>query len=201
MAVPVFPSLPGFMFPVKRAVIWDTVKADALSGKRTRFANWTYPIYKYEIGFDFLRADPSLVEWQTLEGFINSMAGAYGLFGFNDVNDNTATAQGFGQGDGTTTAFQLVRALGGFAAPVFLPVLSGGLVTEIDVGGTPTTAYTVSPYGAVTFNTPPALGAALQWTGQFYQPCRFDEDVTGFSNDLKNWFSLPSLKFSTEKLP
>lgn len=201
MAVPVFPSLPGFMFPVKRAVAWDTVKADALSGKRTRFANWTYPIYHYEIGFDFLRADPSLVEWQTLEGFINSMAGGYGLFGFNDVNDNSATAIGIGISDGVTTQFQLVRSLGGFTVPVFLinpvptPIIydNGNPVSSIN--------YTIGPTGIVTFTAPRTPGDLLAWTGSYYWPCRFDDDVIQFSNYMKNLWELKSLKFSSEKLP
>lgn len=201
MAPPLMPSLPGFMFPVKRKKIWNTAKADALSGKKTRLGNWTYPQYGYQIGYDFLRSDPAHVEWQTLEGFIDSVAGAAGLFLYNDVNDNTAAAQLFGAGDGVTTTFQLVRTIGGFAAPVFAPVLSAGLVTQVTVGGTPTTAYSVSPYGQIIFTAAPALGQLLQWTGTFYWACYFDDDTTEFVNDLQNWFSVKSLNFTTSKLP
>jgi uncharacterized protein (TIGR02217 family) len=202
MALPVFPTLPGLMFPMKRKSVWSTVKQDALSGKRTRYPLWTYPLYQWEISFDFLRTAAAFLEWQTLEGFIKSVQGAAQLFAYLDPNDSVATAQGFGAGDGVTTSFQLVRALGGFAEPVFLPVLSGGLVTQITVAGTPTTAYTVSPYGVVTFTSAPANGAALAWTGTFYFGCRFDDDATDFSNFMSGLFELKSpLKFSSEKLP
>jgi hypothetical protein len=201
MALPVFPSLPGLTFPVKRSANWSTVKQDALSGKRTRYPLWTYPTYTWEVSFDVLRTTAAFLEWQTLEGFIKSVQGPAQLFAYLDANDSVATAQSFGVGDGTTTTFQLVRSLGGFAEPVFLPVLSAGLVTQVTVAGTPTTAYTVSTYGAIVFSSAPTLGAALAWTGTFRFGCRFDDDATGFSNFMSGLFELKSLKFSSEKLP
>jgi uncharacterized protein (TIGR02217 family) len=201
MTLPVFPSLPGLMYPVKRSANWSTVKQDALSGKRTRYPLWTYPTYTWEVSYDFLRTAAAFLEWQTLEGFIKSVQGPAQLFAYLDPNDSVATAQSFGLGDGVTTTFQLVRSLGGFAEPVFLPVLAGGLVTQVTAAGTPTTAYTVSAYGVVTFASPPANGAALAWTGTFQFGCRFEDDATGFSNFMSGLFELKSLKFSSEKMP
>jgi hypothetical protein len=201
VAPPIFPSLPGLAFPVKRSQVWETVRHDALSGKRIRYPQWTYPIYRYEVLFDFLRSG-SQAEWQTLAGFIASVQGPAQLWAFNDTNDNAVTNQSFGQTDGVNAGpYQLVRTLGGFTEPVYLPVLTGGLVPQITVGGTPTTNYTVSAYGAVTFNSVPAGGQALAWTGSFYWPCRFDEDAADFENFMSQLWELKSLKFSTEKLP
>jgi|SRR5581483_9043025 len=197
MALQLFPSLPLIAFPVKYTLQWDTVKHDAISGKRIRFPNWTFPIHKYDVPIEGLRTDATLLEWQELVGFINLVQGAAQLWAYNDPNDNAVTNQGFGEGDGTTTAFQLVRAMGGFAEPVFL--ING--TPTIKVAGTTTTALSVSAYGVVTFNTPPANGAALTWSGSFYWPCRFDDDTTDMSQFVFNIFEAKSLKFSTEKLP
>lgn len=199
--VPVFPTLSGLAFPVKRKPVWTTVKADALSGKRTRYPNFTYPFFKYEISITALSAGGAIGAlaaqgWQQLEGFIGLVQGPAQLFAFDDVNDDSVTNQLFGAGDGVTATFQLVRTLGGFTAPVFL--ING--TPSFAVGGV-TTAGTVSPYGAVTFAAPPAPGALLTWTGMYYQPCRFDEDETGFSNFMSQLFELQKLSFSTEKLP
>lgn len=198
---PVFPALPGLAWPVTRSKVWNTVKHDAISGKRVRFGNWTYPQYKYQLGLNFLRSASAFAEWQTLEGFIDSVQGAAQLWGYSDPNDNAVSNQGFGTGDGTTTSFQLVRALGGFAAPVFL--LNG--TPTITVGGTPTSAFTVSAYGVVTFNSAPAADAALVWVGgnnpDFYQPCRFDDDTTDIENFMSQLLRAKKLAFTTEKLP
>lgn len=197
---PVFPSLPGITYPVKRGVQWSGVKQDALSGKRTRSTLFTYPIRQFEVVFSFLRVDSADQEWQQLEGFINSLLGTINLFGFTDPNDCVVSNQGFGVGDGTTLGpFQLVRGLGGFAEPVFL--LNGD--PTIKVAGTPSTNWTVDAYGRVTFTTgnAPASGADLTWSGSFYFPCRMDEDVTDFSLFLYQLYELKSLKFSSEKLP
>jgi hypothetical protein len=197
MAVPVFPSLPGITYPAKRSPVWSTVKQDALSGKRVRYPLYTYPIYQYELPISFLRSDSNNLEWQTLAGFINSVQGPAQLWAYSDPNDSAVTLQGFGQGDGTTGAFQLVRTLGGFTEPVFL--ING--TPTIYVAGTPTVPASISAYGVVNFSSPPANGASLQWTGNFYWPCRFDDDAADFEQMMKLIWNLKALKFSSEKLP
>jgi hypothetical protein len=197
VAIPVFAPPIGLSWPVPRSVIWDTVKHDAISGKRIRFPNWTYPTYKYEMPINLLRLAAAYQEWQTLEGFINAVQGAAQLWAYNDPNDNAVSNQVFGVGDGNTVAFQLVRGFGGFAAPVFL--ING--TPAITVAGTLTSSFTVSAYGVVTFAAAPAAAAALAWTGSFYFPCRFDDDTSVFENFMSGLARIKSLKFSTEKLP
>lgn len=197
MSVPVFPLLPGIAYPRPRAARWDTVKQDALSGKRTRYPLWTFPVYEYELTFSYLRSDANTAEWQALLGFINSVQGAAQLWAYSDPDDNSVSAQPFGSGDGVSTSFQLVRTIGGFTEPVFL--VKGSPVVK--VAGVTVTPASISPYGAVNFASPPAGGAALSWSGSYYWPCRFDEDLTSFSKFLVAIYELKSLKFSTEKLP
>lgn len=196
---PVFPVLPGETYPKKPGLTWSSVKQDALSGRRARFSLFTYPLRSYDLPFSYLRLD-SAQEWQTLAGFINSVQGPVQLFGYTDPNDNTIANQEFAVGDGATLGpFQLVRSLAGFVEPVFL--LNGA--PAITVSGTPNTNWTVDGYGAVTFTTgnAPANGAPIAWSGSWYQPCRFDDDNTGFDLFVQKIFELKSLKFSTEKLP
>lgn len=195
---PVLPALPGLTFSRKRSPTWSGIKNDALSGKKTRFSLFTYPTYAYEIPISYLKTDAITQQWQSLIGFINSLAGSVGLFGYSDPLDSIVTNQEFGVGDGITAGpFQLVRAFGGFVEPVFL--LNGAPV--ITVAGTPTSAFTVDNYGRVTFTSAPANNAALVWSGAFYWPCRFDDDATEFEQFVSNLFSVKALKFTTEKLP
>jgi hypothetical protein len=197
MSPPIFPSLPGITFPVKRHPVWMGTKQDALSGKRVRTSYFSYPIYQFELTFNFLRSAAAYGEWQILAGFINQLAGSTGLFLYSDPNDSIVTAQSFGAGDGVSTNFQLVRGLGGFVEPVFFP----NVITDIKVAGTPTVAYTLPGLGIVSFNSAPAFGAALTWDGTFYWPCRLDLDVFPFDNFMNQLFELKGLKFSSEKLP
>jgi uncharacterized protein (TIGR02217 family) len=197
VSLPVFPSLPGITFPVKRAAVWSSTKHESLSGKRVRISYYSYPLYQFEVAFNFLRSAAAYLEWQQLAGFINQLTGGTGAFLFQDPNDYQATAQTFGIGDGVTTTFQLVRSLGGFVEPVFAP---DSPITTIAINGTPTGAYTVSSTGSIVFNTAPSNGAALTWTGTFKWVCRFDDDAWGFENFALNLFELKALKFSSEKL-
>jgi hypothetical protein len=201
MALPVFPSLPGIGFPVKRAVRWSTIKQDALSGKRARYPLWSFPVYDYELPLNFLRSDQATQEWQTLAAFVNSVQGAAQLWAYNDVNDNSVTNQGFGIGDGVSVAFQLVRSFGGFVEPIFLPAfLVNGGPLSVFVNGAPVGA-SVLPFGIVSFLSIPPPGASLTWTGSYYWPCRFEDDVASFEQMMSLIWEVKALKFSTEKLP
>lgn len=205
MALPVFPSLPGLAFPVKRAAEWSTVKQDALSGKRTRAQNFSYPVWHWEVSFDVLRSSNVAVyaafpELQELEALINSLMGGTGLFLYQDPSDHTATAQLFATGDGASKTYQLVRSLsaGGFTSyePVFFP----NVITDVQVNGV-TTAVTLGNYGQVTFATAPNAGALLTWDGTYYWGCQFDDDQFEFENFMLGLWAMRSLKWSSLKLP
>jgi hypothetical protein len=120
MSNAVLPALIGLTFPVEKTPVWSTKIQPGVSGKETRLGLWSYPIWQYSLSFDVLRSDSHL-ELQQLVGFFNARQGAFDSWLFDDPDDNTATAQGFGSGDGTTTAFQLARAFGGATEPVKAP--------------------------------------------------------------------------------
>ena len=201
MTVPVLPSLAGMTIPGNhRKNRWSTIKHDALSGKKTRYPLWTYPLWTYDIPLNFLRSDAVNAELQSLAGFVNSVLGPASLWAFNDTvtPDNAVTAQAFGTGDGVTTGpFQLVRTFGGFTEPVFL--LNG--TPSIYVAGVLTAPASISAYGAVTFTSAPAAAAALTWTGNFYWPCRFDNDELDYEQMFQLIWTTKTLSFTTEKLP
>lgn len=197
---PVLPALPGLTFPRKRNPNWSSVKNDSLSNRRTRFSLVSYPTYSFEIPISYLKTDALTLQWQTLMGFINSLNGTVGLFGYADPLDQGVSGQEFAVGDGSTLGpFQLVRGLGGFVEPVFL--LNGA--PTIQVAGVTSSSWTVDGYGRVTFTTgnAPANGAALTWSGSYFWPCRFDDDTTNFDQFFSNMLEVKALKFTSEKLP
>ena len=123
MTLPQFPTLPGIEFPVKRTTRWSSLRHAAISGRETYQPLWQYPVRDYEVSFALLRADKAHQEYQQLVGFWNAvMATPGGAFTWSDPQDHAVVNQPTGTGDGSTTSFQLVRALGGFSEPVPVPV-------------------------------------------------------------------------------
>lgn len=200
MTTPTFPTLRGMTKPIGWKPIWSTQAESAFSGQDARFPNWSYPKYRVEIPFSYLRADSAETDWQTLLGFYNSVYGPANLFQFmfsEDGGPNSGvTNQSFGTGDNTTTRFQLVRTLGGFSEPVFLP--TG--VPVIKVSGTPTLAFTIDAFGRVTFSVAPAAAAPLTWTGTWNWYCRFEDEDADFSNFAYKFWDLKKLSFTTQKV-
>src|SRR5229473_1666909 len=135
MSNAIFPTLVGLGWSVKRVPMWKTRVQEAISGKETRIADWSFPRWKWELAYDFLRGDAGHAEFQSLAGFFNQRQGVFDSFLYQDADDNGATAQLLGSGDGATRSFQLVRTLGGFIEPIIAPNavnnnLSGGRRAE-----------------------------------------------------------------------
>lgn len=194
----VFPSLIGQKYPIPRKINWNANKQKALSGKNARFSNYTYPTYTWQIDISVLRSAQAFQELQQLLGFINGLQGSVGLFGYIDPDDNSVAGEVFAEGDGSTTGpFQLIRAFGNFIEPIFL--ING--TPTIEVAGTPTGAFTIDGYGRVTFNSAPASGAQLSWSGSWYWPCRFDDDSFDISLIYSQIYKASKLSFTSEKLP
>jgi hypothetical protein len=201
MTVPAFPSL-RILLPSKRAPIWSSLKQKGIGGGETRIPLWSYPQWQYELQIEVLRSAAAYAEFQSLVGLYNSvMASAGGAFSFTDPSDGAVAAQPFGVGDGATTVFQLVRALGGFTEPVFSPT---GVTISAQTTGAPavvsSSTYSIGPTGAITFTTPPAAATALSWTGTFNWLCRFDDDRLDLQQDYSAIWSTSGLKFTTVKL-
>ena len=196
MSNAVFPSLVGLCFPVERNPLWSTKVQTGVSGKETRLAFWSYPIWQYALNYDILRSDAAHTELQQLFDFYNARLGPYDTWLFNDPDDNTATAQQFGVGDGTTTVFQLARTLGVF----YEPVKAVNTITNVQKAGVTTGAYTLDyNTGLITFTTAPAASAVLTWTGTYYWRCRFAEDMIKGSKFMNTFWDMQNLKFQSVK--
>lgn len=195
------PVLPGLGFPVTRTATFQNSRNESMSGKRTIIPQQSIPRWTWGATYGFLRSAAysalGLAELETLVGFFNARQADGMCFLFTDAEDNTVTAAGFGSGDGNTTSFQLYRAYGGFAEPVYAPTPSA-----VYVAGVATGAYTLSSTGMVTFAAAPAAGAALTWDGTFQYLCRFDDDGLDIDKVAKGLHTpKKALTFSSEINP
>lgn len=196
MSVQVFPSLPGLGFSWVRKPIWSTLKQRSVSGKRSALALWSYPLYEWELTYEFIRSAAATPEWQQLQAFFNSRQGAFDTFLLTDPDDNSVAAQALGTGDGVTRDFQLVRALGGYVEPILAP----NVITYIKKAGVTVDPadYTVSPWGTTTpgninFDTAPANGAAITASFSYYFPVEFLEDQMEFEKFMNQLWELKSV--------
>ena len=211
MSIPSFPTLGGAAFPSTRTPIWDTIAQKAISGKETRLQLWTYPRWRWDVSFSVLPAGQDAsgfgnnADFQTMIGLWNSVAGSALPFHYTDPYDNAVTTQGLGTADGTTTAFNCVRAFGGFTEPVQDVTQSGFLLYDNGslVSGANYTFLTDVNWGftyGVNFNTAPTTGHAITATFSYQWPCRFDADSADFSNFMYNLYELKKTSFTSMKV-
>lgn len=198
MTEPIFPTLAGLGWSVKRSPMWKTRAQQAISGKETRLADWSYPAWHWALTFDFLRATPAASEFQALAGFFNQCQGAFGTFLYADADDNAVTGQMIGTGDGTTVVFQLARSFGGFIEPVLAPNAVGAVYLA-GVAQSPSNYSVDSTTGLLTFTTAPASGAAVAADFSYWFRCRFAEDTVDFEKFMVTLYRAQKLAFVSLK--
>lgn len=218
-ALPVLPFLPGQDIAVSKAPEWSTGVVRAVSGRERRTAYWSFPLWKFELGYGVIRHRPAQAELAAMWEFFNVLQGQYGAWLFVDPTDcqlptnllldasgqpltdasgsfvtdgsSTPTSYAFGAGDGATTTFQLTRQLNSFVEPV-----SAAFAPVIFDNGVLAGAHTVAN-GKVTFVVAPAAGHTLSWFGYFYFGCRFAQDDLSFEQVVRQLWAGKSLKFTS----
>lgn len=197
MSNALFPTLPGVQIEVKRMPVHKTTIKGAVSGREYRARHMTSPRYRYTLSFEFLRdGRGGYDEFKPLLGFFNARGGSFDSWLFNDQDDNTATAQLLGVGNGVQTQFQVVRTLGGYVEPIY-DLQSGTFAFYLN--GVIQSAGVSYGGGVVTLATPPGAGVAVTWTGQFYWRCRFMQDQLDFNKFMHRLWSLKTCEFITDK--
>lgn len=193
MSNEIFPTFAGITFDTVAAPTFSTKVHRSASGYEVRAAYMLNPLWKFSFKFDLIRDNVANNELKTLLGFFNARLGQYDNFLYSCPGDNSVVAGSFGVGTGTQTAFQLIRSYGGFLEVV--NNLNGA--PQIYVGGvlqSPTTNYTVSATGLITFTIAPAAFAALTWTGAFFYRCRFVADSIDPTQFMRNLYNLNKLE-------
>ncbi len=177
----VYPALAGITFPYSRVYEWKSSIKEAVSGKESAIQYRRYPKVRWEINYEFLRDNITVSDLKAIIGLHNALGGRYDTFLYTDPYFSSVTAESFGTGNGTTTAFQLIAKFqnsGGPGASERIQNFNGS--PSIFKDGVPQTGggvhYTLGPTGIVTFTSAPSAGQALTWTGLFYYRCRFLED-------------------------
>jgi len=196
----VFPLLPGQMFVSQKAPTWTTTVRTSASGRQVRATSASSPIWSFKVAYEFLRDRITTPELAKLLGFFNTRQGQLGSFFYYDPGDNTVLDQPVATGDGQLATFQLTRTVGAGSPYAFVePVYALNGAPAVSVGGVATTAFSIGPYGAIVFATPPAEGAAITWSGSFMFWCHFTADQIAPAQQVLSLWSLDGLTFESLK--
>ena len=206
MSDSVFPILRGLTYPIYKSPNWKTLTNRSLTGQPRFLQLYTYPYYTFKLSFSYLEDDGMETDdIQTLLGFYNTVGGAGQDFLFADplFEVNYATSVDFGQGDGSSTSFRLMRTYGGFLEPVYGITSAPTIVSTVSGTATTLTAgtdFTWNTQGLITFTTAPVSGAVLTWSGYWYYRCHFANDSIELQQIFYQGWGLDSLTLESIKL-
>ncbi|HEX3885258.1 MAG TPA: DUF2460 domain-containing protein [Stellaceae bacterium] len=192
----IFPTLPGLSWSVSKQPRFATRIQRAVSGRELRALDQPNPIWSWTLTYSLLRDGGLYDELRTLMGFFLDRQGAFAAFLYADPTDNAVVGQALGTGDGSTTAFQLVRTMGGFAEPVTAP----NAVADVYVNGVVQSpgSYSVDgSTGLVTFTAPPPASEVVSADFTYYFRVRFADDAAEFENFMFQLWSLRQVKLQS----
>lgn len=202
----IFPTLPGLGWSVIKAPRFATRIQRAVSGRELRALDQPNPLWTWTLTYSMLRDEndtraasgPGVGydELRTLMGFFLQQQGAFQPFLFDDPGDDQTSAQAIGTGDGSTTVFQLVRSMNGFAEPITAP----NAVSSIYFNGIRqiSSSYGVDPNtGLVTFLAPPPAGQLVAADFTYFFRVRFSDDTVDFENFLYQLWALKQVNLQS----
>jgi len=171
------------------------------SGDEERNASWANSRRRYDAAYGVRRAD----DLATVVAFFESRNGRLYGFRWKDWGDYksclpsgtpAATDQVIGTGDGTNTAFQLMKTYASGAQTWIRTItkpVTGTVAVAID-GIVQASGWTVEiSTGLVTFATAPASGASVTTGFEFDVPIRFDTDRLDVTHDIERLGSITSI--------
>jgi len=175
---------------------FSTAIVTGAGGGEQRNSDWA----DARLGFDAGPGVRGEADLHALIDFFRARRGAAIGFRFEDPFDNSSSGmtgmpgaadQALGTGDGVRTDFALVKHYGGQVRRITRPVAGSVRVSVAGVervGG-----WTLGPLGTLSFEAPPALGAAVKAGFRFDVPVRFAEDRLSMSRATFEAGEIPSV--------
>jgi uncharacterized protein (TIGR02217 family) len=175
------------------------------SGREERNSRWARSRHRYNAGYGI----KSRADMQAVLAFFEERRGRFHSFLWRDALDHSSNGgdglptpldQTIGVGDGTTTAFQLIKTYGANFDPYLRPItkpVDGSVRIAVDGTEMVSGRSVDTASGIVTFDAAPASSAPITAGYLFDVPVRFDIDrldieLTGF--DAADAPSIPLLE-------
>jgi uncharacterized protein (TIGR02217 family) len=188
---------PSLSYGFRSIVRWNTAINESAAGYETRNALASQPRRRFEASKDLATKET----FQALRNFQAACLGAWQSIRFKDWTDFESDGQQvLGDGDGSDTTFQLVKAydvdspLTAYSRTITKPV-SGTVRVYLD-GVEQLAGWSVSTStGVVTFTSPPGNGVEVTASFEFDTPVRFESDEMVAELRAHELFSLKDLAF------
>lgn len=111
-------GLRGLSWSTFKRPMFRTALSSAVSGKETRNARMQYPVYQFELTYEFLDQRDGNTDLETMMGFFMSNRGRFGEWLYQDPSDYIAHGVEIGIGDGAESAFYALKQIGTFRDPI-----------------------------------------------------------------------------------
>lgn len=160
-------GLPGLAWSVHKKPMFVTDVNPAVNLKELRTSRTQYPVYQFELTFEFLDDRSNGTELQQMMGFFMNLRGRWGAFLFQDVTDYSLDAAVLATADGGQTDFTIFKYLGVFSDPIgqydqqaLLTFASSAVDTTTETVAFPGHGL-VTGYGPVMVTNPSAVPTGL----------------------------------------
>lgn len=151
------------------------------NGQERRNAMWDQPKHVFTTNYQNIDKD----SFRQIKRMFMTCRGMATAFKFKDWLDYQANNEDFAVGDGIKKTFQLAKTSVTDSIQYFRYVYSIRPDAVVMINDVAATGYTIdNDRGIVTFDTAPANGTVLSWTGEFDIWVRFNTDNLAF--DLTN---------------
>lgn len=181
MSLPIFPQLSSMAWNTEKVQTWDVIVKKAGSGKRKAMTNQAYPDWTLKCSYTCL----SKQDVERAAGFFGMVKGELSPFLWLDPEDYSETNVRIGTGNGTNKEFQLLRNYDNLYVEPIYDVVPGTLSVFVD--GEPG-EYTLAEDGWVLLSEPPAIGAIVTATFEYYWRVAFDMNSMTWVNFWYNFY-------------
>ncbi len=197
MSLPIFPTLPGQGWSVKKTPTFSTRVASHSSGREVRASLYAHALYQFELSFDALDSSGANAGLQAeipanSDGLLDVLRRSAG-----NVSLRRSDRQ---RGDSPrpsppATARPNVSSLGRSIGGYYEPASYVTSIASVTVAGAATSAYTFTAPNLITFTTAPASGATIAASFAYAFQCRFLDDTAEFENFASGLWKIGGLKF------
>lgn len=156
--------------------------------------NWTYPLYRGQVGYGIQSKD----NLRDVINFFYSRRGRLRGFLFRDWSDYEFDSDTIGTGDGSDTTFQAVRIYDDSVLPftrkITRPIDDANMTVSVNGSVVSNATWSVTTGGIITFSSPPPNGHVIKIeTGNFDIPCHFAADALEVEMEIWNAGSIPNI--------
>lgn len=190
----IFPKLKGLKAEREISSVFSTLIHRSASGRRTAMGQRMFPVHRFSLRYEFLRARANVAEMQALRGFFTARRGALEPFYLQDPDRCRVVAQSVGLGEPGRTVFPLVYSEGGAIDRIGGVDLTGQPPVAL-VNGAPVSA-TWTRNAMVLQNAAPA-GALVAWTGGYFFHVAFADDTLTLKRFLDQLYSAEGVVVET----